>query len=166
MFVIITGILSLKKLPINDNLLHSISTLHFVKAFSKVLSYLIFSTRLQTTIISCSNVPDDYIYSDIICLVNDFYCLSSHSLKIGGYWNSHFLMGLKIIFTVPPSFLRSLSHSLPTFLPPLSPYSWYSSDSTYLEAPPTWNMSRAHNFHQVALNRSQGPFPNQASEPR
>lgn len=167
MFVIITGILSLKKLPINDNLLHSISTLHFVKTLFKVLSYLISSTKLQPTIISCGNVLDDYIYSDIIWLVNDFHSLSSHSLKIGGYWNSHLLMGLKIISTVLPSLppMLSFSLSLPsTFLPFLSPYSRYSTDSTYLEAPSTWNMSRAHSFHQVALNRSQGSFPSQASE--
>lgn len=62
-----TGQFSLKKLPLHDNPLHSVCAFNFAKApFQAFFSLLVFSTRLQATIIFCNNVPDDYINPGII----------------------------------------------------------------------------------------------------
>lgn len=73
--------------------MHPISALNFAKAPFKAF-YLtwFFSTRLQTIIISCNNIADHYINSDIIWWVNDLQSLWSHSVKTEVHEGSHFLV--------------------------------------------------------------------------
>lgn len=104
-------------------------------------------------------MPDVYINSDIIWLVNNLYSPSSHCLKMEVHWSSHFLMEAEGYSPGLTFFLHQaevIGINEPRDSWNYCSYSRCSSIHRMHNHPHSIFWARLNNCHQVAINRSQG----------